>query len=149
MAVKPTMLRDLSSLLQWLKRNNEMTWIMCNLSFDDYRSLLCLTRSLLIKYSFASPLGHLILHQNLLNIRLFHSYPSIHFHSHTHTLSLFHNLNIYIYTFQIIKSAQITDKQSLPQSATPIARNNWTHYQDNKILRWPSQLGNHCSRMVF
>ena len=80
---------------------------MCNLSFADYRSLLWLTGSLLIKYFFASPLGHLILHQDSLNIRLFSSYPSIHLQ--THTLLTFSQLeHLYIYTFQIIKSAQIT-----------------------------------------
>ena len=73
-----------------------MTWIMCNLSFSDYRSLLCLIGSLLIKYSFVAPLGHLILHQNFLNV---HFFTLIQVFTFTCTLHLFHNLNIYIYIY--------------------------------------------------
>ena len=32
MVVKPTLLRDFRSLLQWLESNNEMTEIECNLN---------------------------------------------------------------------------------------------------------------------
>ena len=67
MAVRPTLLRDLDSLLQRLECNNEVTWIICNLSFADYRSLFGLIGSLLIKYNLAAPL---ILHQDSLNLLL-------------------------------------------------------------------------------
>ena len=135
MAVKPTMLRDLCSLLQRLKWNNEMTWIMCNLSFADYRSLLWLTGSLLIKYCFASPLEYLILHQDSLIVRLFSSYPSIFFH--ILILFFFSQLeHLYIYTFQIIKSAQITWQ-------TIITTVGWKNIklQTDKSLYWPTLHG--------
>ena len=88
--------------------------MICNLYFADYRSLLCLPRSLLIKYSFAAPPGHLILHQNFLNIRLFHSYPCI--HSHT----WIHNLNIYIY---------LSDYQV----GSNISYNNWKNHYISRL----------------
>ena len=82
-----------------------MKWpeYLCNLSFVDYRSLLCLTGSLLIKYNFAAPLACLILHQNLLHVRLYNLHPSIHFHTctYSHTSSQLKHLYIYLLDYQV------------------------------------------------
>ena len=122
MAVKPTLLRDLDSLLQRLECNNEVTWIICNLSFADYRSLFGLIGSLLIKYNFAAPL---ILHQDSLNLLLskyFLSHPCStcsHFFSHTYLIPCFFTtwISLYIYLLDYQVGSNNLKNKSLQQSA--------------------------------
>ena len=121
MAVRPTLLRDFDSLLQRLKYNNEVTWIICNLSFADYRSLFGLIESLLIKYNFAAPL---ILHQNLLNLlssRKLNSHPcstSYLFFSDLHTHTFFTTwISLYIYLSVYSVGSNNLENNSLQQSA--------------------------------
>ena len=76
-AIKPTLLRDFRSLLQWLESNNEMTWLWCNwinesrslfyldLILPDQILLFCSTRicthpsSSLLLFSFSIQSTHL------------------------------------------------------------------------------------------
>ena len=113
---------------------------MCNLSFVDCRSLLSMTGSLLIKYCFVSPLEYLILHQDSLIVCLFSSYPSILFHILTHFSISSQLEHLYIYTFQIIKSAQITWQ-------TIITTVGWKNIKlrTDKSLYWPTLHGELCS----
>ena len=119
MAVRPTLLGDLGSLLQRLECNNEMTWIICNLSFADYRYLFGLIESLLIKYNFAAPS---ILHQNSLNLLLI---QEIDFASLLHFLSFFSDLfthtfttwiSLYIYLSDYPVGSNNLENKSLQQS---------------------------------
>ena len=119
MAVRPTLLRDFDSLLQRLECNNEVTWIICNLSFADYRSLFGLIGSLLIKYNFAAPS---ILHQNLLNLlssRKLISHPcSTSYLSYlisTHTFTTWISLYIYLSDYPV--GSNNLENRSLQQSA--------------------------------
>ena len=118
---------------QWSDLNN------VQLIFADYRSLLWLTGSLLIKYCFASLLGHLILHQDSLNIRLFSSYPSIHFHTHTHTISQLDHLYIYLSDYQVGSNNW--------QTIITTVGWKWLNIklQTNKSLYWPTLHGELCS----
>ena len=99
----------MKTLLQLLESNNEQSENRCNLSCW-YRSLFCSSGSSLIKYSFSSPQGYLYPSKSALSfltIRILDiqsdpiTSPSI------DPFTLEFAVWSFIYTFQIIKSAQI------------------------------------------
>ena len=131
MAVKPTLLRDFCSLLQRLECNNEVIWILCNLSFADLQiSVLIdwiLIDQILLCISFrtsnpSSGFAHSPLIQVYAFASLFHF-----FHTLIYIYSQFEHLYIYLSDYQVGSSIKL---------------------QINKSLYWPTLHGKLCSKII-